>query len=63
MYILSHPEEDWGKLLYFALAYQNRRGEMGAWSPIRSVIIPGMKIHYKPEPVTDGRYETEKNPN
>ncbi|MDR1096884.1 MAG: hypothetical protein LBL57_02000 [Tannerella sp.] len=40
---LSHPEEDWGKVVYFAAAYQNARGETGAWSAIRSVIIPGKK--------------------
>jgi hypothetical protein len=41
---ISHPEKDWGKVMYFATAYQNTRGEMGDWSPIRSVIIPGRKI-------------------
>jgi hypothetical protein len=41
---LSHPEENWGDVLYFATAYQNERGEMGDWSPIGSVIIPGRKI-------------------
>jgi hypothetical protein len=41
---LSRPEEDWGKVLFFATAYQNERGEMGDWSPIGSVIIPGRKI-------------------
>jgi hypothetical protein len=41
---LSYQEEDWGKVLYFATAYQNERGEMGDWSPIMSVIIPGRKI-------------------
>jgi hypothetical protein len=40
---ISRPEEDWGKVVYFATAYQNYRGEMGDWSPIRSVIIPGRK--------------------
>ncbi|MDR1154565.1 MAG: hypothetical protein LBL04_07620, partial [Bacteroidales bacterium] len=41
---ISRPEEDWGKALYFAMTYQNDRGEMGDWSPIESVIIPGRKI-------------------
>jgi hypothetical protein len=41
---LSHPEENWGDVLYFATTYQNERGEMGDWSPIGSVIIPGRKI-------------------
>jgi hypothetical protein len=41
---ISRPEEDWGKALYFAMAYQNERGEMGDWSPIGSVIIPGRKV-------------------
>jgi hypothetical protein len=41
---ISHPEENWGDVLYFATAYQNERGEMGDWSPIGSVIIPGRKI-------------------
>jgi hypothetical protein len=41
---LSYPEEDWGKVVYFATAYQNDRGEMGNWSPIGSVIIPGRKV-------------------
>jgi hypothetical protein len=41
---LSYPEDDWGKVVYFATAYQNERGEMGDWSPIGSVIIPGRKV-------------------
>jgi hypothetical protein len=41
---LSFPEEDWGKVVYFATAYQNERGELGDWSPIGSVIIPGRKV-------------------
>jgi hypothetical protein len=40
----TYQEEDWGKVLYFATAYQNDRGEMGDWSPILSVIIPGRKV-------------------
>jgi hypothetical protein len=42
-YEISRPEEEWGDIVYFATAYQNARGEMGDWSPIRSVIIPGSK--------------------
>jgi hypothetical protein len=41
---LTYPEKDWGKVVYFATAYQNVRGEMGAWSAIGSVIIPGKKV-------------------
>jgi hypothetical protein len=40
---ITRPEEDWGKVVYFATAYQNYRGEMGAWSEIGSIIIPGKK--------------------
>jgi hypothetical protein len=41
---LSFSEEDWGKVVYFVMAYQNERGEMGDWSPIMSIIIPGSKL-------------------
>jgi hypothetical protein len=41
---LSYPEKNWGMVVYFATAYQNVRGEMGDWSPIGSVIIPGRKV-------------------
>jgi hypothetical protein len=29
-----------GKTLYFAMRWENTRGEKGPWSPIMSVIIP-----------------------
>jgi hypothetical protein len=32
--------EDRGKKLYFALRWENTRGEKGPWSEIHSTIIP-----------------------
>ena len=37
---LEFREEDRGKTVYIALAWQNERGNLGAWSEIQSAIIP-----------------------
>ena len=37
---LEFREEDRGKTVYIALAWQNERGNLGAWSEIQSAIVP-----------------------
>jgi hypothetical protein len=37
---LSFGEDESGKVLYFALRWENTRGEKGPWGQIRGVIIP-----------------------
>jgi hypothetical protein len=39
-HIFNFDEEQRGKTVYIAAAWQNTRGEMGAWSEIASAIIP-----------------------
>ena len=37
---LEFPEEERGKTVYVALAWQNERGILGRWSEIKSTVIP-----------------------
>jgi len=37
---LEFPEEERGKTVYVALAWQNERGILGRWSDIKSAVIP-----------------------
>jgi hypothetical protein len=39
-YTLHFTEEDRGKTVYIALAWQNERGILGAWSEIKAAVIP-----------------------
>jgi hypothetical protein len=39
-FTLQFTEEDRGKTVYIALAWQNERGFIGAWSEIQSAVIP-----------------------
>ncbi|MDR0537776.1 MAG: hypothetical protein LBH04_07040 [Tannerellaceae bacterium] len=38
-YLLSFPGEDLGKTLYFAIRWENGRGDKGPWSAIQKVVI------------------------
>ena len=37
---LEFPEEERGKTVYVALAWQNERGITGRWSDIKSAVVP-----------------------
>jgi hypothetical protein len=37
---LDFPEEERGKTVYIAAAWQNERGIIGPWSEIQNAIIP-----------------------
>jgi hypothetical protein len=39
-FVLDFPREDSGRKLYYALRWENTRGEKGPFGPIESVIIP-----------------------
>jgi hypothetical protein len=39
-FTLHFEETDRGKTVYVALAWQNERGIRGAWSDIKSAIVP-----------------------
>ena len=39
-YTLSFDESERGKTVYFALCWENTRGEKGPYSPIESAIVP-----------------------
>jgi hypothetical protein len=37
---LQFAEEERGKTVYIALAWQNERGHIGPWSDIQNTVIP-----------------------
>ena len=37
---IEFPEEERGKTVYVALAWQNERGIIGRWSDIKSTVVP-----------------------
>ena len=39
-HIIEFPEEERGKTVYVALAWQNERGILGRWSDIKSTVVP-----------------------
>ena len=40
-YLMVHDAADAGKLAYYALRWENTRGETGPWSDVISATIPG----------------------
>ena len=39
-YTFTFKENDRGKIVYFALRWQNRKGQLGPWTEIMSTIVP-----------------------
>ena len=39
-YVLQFDETERGKTVYFAAAWQNERGQIGAWSEIEKAFVP-----------------------